>query len=473
MTSASGDAVRRALEPELIVGDAGPGDPLDEARGVPMVAPRNVDELRSVMACSSREGWKVRPVGRATSLPPGFLDQATDLVVTTRLLTTIHRYEPADLTLTADAGVTLSSITGVTREAGQWLPLDPAKRDARTLGGVLASGAFGPLHAGFGSPRDHVLGVTLVTGDGRLLELGGQVVKNVAGYDLVKLSIGSRGRLGILVSATVRLHPIPPLDVTLLFEKEGVPEAVAIGRALAKAPVPVAAIELMTPAVAPDGWRSGRPGGSGGATVAVRILGSAESARESERILIAAVGQGADHRLEGPASVHWFESLERLEDDSRAVARLGHHPSRLGELIQETVETGDVAAHVAAGIVRVVFRDDEAGDAQLGDPRASGARAVEARAADTGVGGDAMRHVQAADGGAADGGAADALVQLRDRAAAIAGSFRVTRSNGLPWPSPVPAPSPVVRELIDGIVRSFDPNRVLADTNRSSVTGHQ
>ena len=390
-----------------------------------MVAPRNIDELSTVMARSSRHGWRVRAVGHATSLPPGFLDQVFDLVVTTRSLDAIHHYEPADLTLTADAGVTLASIGCITREAGQWLPLDPAKRGTRSLGGVLASGGFGPLHAGFGSPRDHVLGVTLVTGDGRVLELGGQVVKNVAGYDLVKLAVGSRGRLGILASATLRLHPMPARDVTLLFDREGIPDAVALARALATAPVQIAALELMAPTVGPEGWVRGKGAGSHGAvTVAARILGSAESVQESERILVAVVGHGADHRLEDTASTDWFTALEGLEDDALAVVRLGHDPSRLAELIEATDGECDVAAHVAAGIVRVAFLDRRT---------------------------------------AGDAGVAQALVRLRDRVTAIGGSFRVTRSNGISWPTPEPPTAPAVRELIEGIVTSFDPAGVLSD----------
>ncbi|MYF61249.1 MAG: FAD-binding oxidoreductase, partial [Gammaproteobacteria bacterium] len=162
-------------------GGAAAGGRAKEAGGAPVVEPRTVGELRNLMARASRDGRQVRFIGNATSLPPGYLDGPVDLVVSTRALDTVHAYDPADLTLTADAGVSLGQLERVTGDQGQWLPLDPPRRARRSLGGVLASGAYGPLQGKFGTPRDHVLGLTLVTGDGRVLELGGRVVKNVAG----------------------------------------------------------------------------------------------------------------------------------------------------------------------------------------------------------------------------------------------------------------------------------------------------
>ena len=380
------------------------------AGGAPVVVPGTVEELGDLMARASRDGRQVRCIGNATSLPPGYLDGPVDLVVSTRALDTVHAYDPADLPLTADAGVSLARLERLTGEQGQWLPLDPPGRTRRSLGGVLASGASGPLQGKFGTPRDHVLGLTLVTGDGRVLELGGRVVKNVAGYDLVKLATGSGGRLGIVTSATVRLHPLPVRDVTLLYQTPRLALTVVLARSLATAPVRIPALELLA-------------GHGEEPTVAVRLLGSPEAVEESERILSVRVGREASHRLEGEASARWFAALERFEDDAAAVARVSHLPSRLGDLAEPCVECGTVAAHVSLGVLRVAVGTDGADD-------------------QTAV--------------------SDALVRLRDGVVKAGATFRVSRARISRWPEPEPAPSPGVLALTRGIVDSFDPAGVLS-----------
>ncbi|MXW11050.1 MAG: FAD-binding oxidoreductase [Gammaproteobacteria bacterium] len=402
-------------------GEANPGDApamnggaaavarATEAGGAPVVAPRTVGELSNLIARASRDGRQVRFIGNATSLPAGYLDRPVDLVVSTRALDTVHAYDPADLTLTADAGVSLGQLERVTADQGQWLPLDPPGRARRSLGGVLASGAYGPLQGKFGTPRDHVLGLTLVTGDGRVLELGGRVVKNVAGYDLVKLAVGSSGRLGIVTSATVLLHPLPVRDVTLLYQTPRLALAVVLARSLATAPLRIPALELLA-------------GHGEEPTVAVRLLGSPEAAAESERILNARVGRKASRRLEGEASARWFAALERFEDDAAAVARVSHLPSRLGDLVEPAVECGTVAAHVSLGVLRVAVRG----------PGASAAAVF------------------------------DALTRLRDNVAQAGATFRVSRANIPRWPAPEPAAAPGVLALTRGIVDSFDPAGVLS-----------
>ncbi len=378
--------------------------------GAPVVVPQTVEELSNLMARASRDGRQVRCIGNATSLPPGYLDGPVDLVVSTRALDTVHAYDPADLTLTADAGVTLAQLERMTGDQGQWLPLDPPRRARRSLGGVLASGAYGPLQGKFGTPRDHVLGLTLVTGDGRVLELGGKVVKNVAGYDLVKLAVGSGGRLGIVTSATVRLHPLPVRDVTLLFQTRRLALAVVLARSLATAPVRIPALELLA-------------GHAEEPTVAVRLLGSPEAVEESERILNVRVGREASHRLEGEASARWFAALERFEDTAAAVARVSHLPSRLGDLAEPCLECGMVAAHVSLGVVRVAVRSGGPDDTA---------------------------------------GVVDALSRLRNEVGRAGATFRVARANVPRWPGPAPATEPGVLALTRGIVDSFDPAGVLS-----------
>ena len=124
-------------------------------------------------------------------------------------------YVPGDLTITVRGGTTLDEIERVTGAEGQWLPLDPFGSTDGTIGATIATGSFGPLAHGFGRARDLVLGVEFVTGDGRTVRGGGRVVKNVAGFDLVRLVTGSWGTIGIVTEATLRLYSRPASSLTV------------------------------------------------------------------------------------------------------------------------------------------------------------------------------------------------------------------------------------------------------------------
>ena len=123
---------------------------------------------------------------------------------------------PADLVATVQAGTPLEALRRRLADEGMWLALDPPGRPERSLGSVVATATAGPLRHGFGPVRDHVLGCTVATGDGRLVKAGGRVVKNVAGYDLTKLQVGGFGGFGIIAEAHLRLRALPRADVTLV-----------------------------------------------------------------------------------------------------------------------------------------------------------------------------------------------------------------------------------------------------------------
>jgi glycolate oxidase FAD binding subunit len=118
-------------------------------------------------------------------------------------------HEPGDLTVTVEAGRTMAALQSALHERGQWLSLDPPDAERATIGGILATNASGPRRHLYGTARDLLIGVTVVTADGALVRGGGKVVKNVAGYDLPKLFVGSCGTLGVIVELTVKLRPRP------------------------------------------------------------------------------------------------------------------------------------------------------------------------------------------------------------------------------------------------------------------------
>ena len=177
--------------------------------------PASTDEAARVLTRASEEGWTVDPAGSGTWLGPGSAANLPDVVLSASGMVRVVEYDPADLTITAEAGMTLSALTSLITPRRQWLPLDPPGR-SHSLGAVAATGVWDPLGAAWGGPRDLVLGLRAVTGDGRAFNAGGRVVKNVAGFDLVRLLVGSGGALAFITEVTMRLSSLPEADHTLV-----------------------------------------------------------------------------------------------------------------------------------------------------------------------------------------------------------------------------------------------------------------
>src|SRR3989304_1046329 len=155
------------------------------------------------------------------------------LVLGLRRLSGLLEHEPGDLTATVEAGMTLGTFQAELSRRGQWLSLDPPQAARATLGGILASNASGPRRHLYGTARDLLIGITMVLADGAIVRGGGKVVKNVAGYDLPKLAVGSFGTLGVIVEATVKLRPRPDCDRLLVARFSPLPPAGAGARAAA------------------------------------------------------------------------------------------------------------------------------------------------------------------------------------------------------------------------------------------------
>ena len=170
----------------------------------------SIEQASAALAAAHEEGRRLR-IG---------VDLTTDG------LTRVLEHDPGDLTCTVESGVRLSELREVLAATGQRLSLDPPGNP--TVGALLARNVSGPLRHRFGAPRDLVLGVTLVLGDGTVANAGGKVVKNVAGYDLARLVCGSEGRLALIARASFRLHPLPKSVRTLSVETPDAARAVAV-----------------------------------------------------------------------------------------------------------------------------------------------------------------------------------------------------------------------------------------------------
>ncbi len=175
-----------------------------------VAAPASVAEASAVMRAAAAAGLAVLPRGTGTKLGWGAPPRRGDLIVETRLLNSVLEHAAGDLVVRVQAGVGLGQLAAALAAAGQRLALDPPALDGGgTIGGLLATGTAGPLRLRYGTPRDLLIGITVVRADGVVTRSGGKVVKNVAGYDLGKLYTGSYGTLGLITEAAFRLHPRP------------------------------------------------------------------------------------------------------------------------------------------------------------------------------------------------------------------------------------------------------------------------
>lgn len=181
-----------------------------------LVTPASLDELSRVVALAHDAGLAVIPRGSGSALELGRPPSHLDLVLDLRGLSRVLEYSPDDLTVTAEAGVTAGALASVLAAHRQFLPIDPPGVLDRTLGGLVATNASGPLRCRYGSLRDLVLGVRFVQADGVVTWGGAKVVKSVTGYDVPKLMVGSLGTLGVLAEVTFRLHPKPECERTWL-----------------------------------------------------------------------------------------------------------------------------------------------------------------------------------------------------------------------------------------------------------------
>jgi glycolate oxidase FAD binding subunit len=192
-----------------------------------VIAPATGEEVADALRDASAQRHSLVIRGAGTKSDWGRSAARVDTVLDMRRLNRVLAHQHGDLTATIEAGAALRDVNHALAQRGQWLPLDPPFAAQATIGGILATNDSGPLRHRYGTPRDLVIGIRLATTDGVLAKAGGQVVKNVAGYDLSKLVTGSFGCLAAIVSATFKLAPLPRASKTLRLEA---PDAAALGQ---------------------------------------------------------------------------------------------------------------------------------------------------------------------------------------------------------------------------------------------------
>ena len=173
------------------------------------VEPADAKELTEIVTWARSHRAALLPVTSGAYLPLGNPPSAADVAVSFARLNRVLHYDPGDLTLSVEPGTPLARIQELLAERGQFLPADPPYADRAAVGGLVAANASGPLRYAYGTWRDFVVGMKFVTGEGKRVKTGGRVVKNVAGYDLSKLMIGSLGTLALLTEINFKVFPLP------------------------------------------------------------------------------------------------------------------------------------------------------------------------------------------------------------------------------------------------------------------------
>lgn len=324
------------------------------AAGAPRVRPTSLAEAAEALGTAAREKQALLFTGAGTALEWGAPVGRTDVVVETGSLDGLVSHAPEDWTVGAEAGMPLSRLQELLAPAGQWLPLDaPTERAGATLGGLLAGGDTGPRRLKYGGLSDLVIGATLVLADGSVVRTGGDVIKNVAGYDLAKLMAGSLGAFGLVARLNLRVHPLPESTATVALETGDPGHALRAARAVMRSPLEPVAVE----------WEGER--------LLIRFHGTRESTSARGR-LATDLPELDGARVLGEDDEHAaWEALARLiaGEDGRTVLRAGTRASRLPALhaeltalTRDTDMTARLVSGIAQGVHTVVLSGGEAAE---------------------------------------------------------------------------------------------------------------
>jgi glycolate oxidase FAD binding subunit len=336
-----------------------------------VVSPGDIDQVAAVLRLAHREELSVVPWGGGTTMAMGHPPERLDIVLSLQRLTRILEHEPADLTATVQAGITMADLRRQLRNRGQWWPVDAPLPASATLGGVLATNTSGPKRLLYGTARDLLIGITVVHADGAISKAGGKVTKNVTGYDMMKLYVGSVGTLAVIAEATLKLRPLPStqqLAWATFVSREAAAEAAR--RLLASGLLPNA-IELVNPPVTAFLRQSvNGPAEDAGWSLLVGIDGAelaVDRQRREMKVLSQACGAIAWWTGTDDGSL-WQSLLDRFRPHraaqmERVIIRVGTGRTRVGAILDKLAELSsrldapiELSARVGNGLIYASFR---------------------------------------------------------------------------------------------------------------------
>jgi len=317
-----------------------------------VVRPRSPEDLAEAMGWAAARHQTIELGGHFSKRMMGGPAAPANMTLSTSAMCRVLQYEPRDLTISVEAGISYRELSRLLAGHRQMIPLDPPFADTATIGGVIACNCNGPRRRLYGTARDLVIGMHFATLEGKLVESGGMVVKNVAGLDMSKLMIGSFGTLAAIAVVNFKLIPQPPCERSFRFSFASLDEALAARDAILKSPLDPAAIDLLNPSAAAaadlekPAW-----------ILAVRAGGNAAAIARYDREL-AAMGAHAIHMDQEVAfwrAIHDFTPRFLAAHKDGAVVRV---PSTLKEL-KAAIQPipGPALARAASGVCYAYFED--------------------------------------------------------------------------------------------------------------------
>lgn len=287
--------------------------------------PATAAEAAEAMKGCAADRLRVAFVGGGTDLGVGAPPTGVDVVLRTGKLARVVEHSPSDQIVVVEAGLPLAVLQRTLASHGQRLALDPPFADRATVGGVVAANAFGPRRTRYGTARDLIIGLSIVRADGVAARGGGKVVKNVAGFDLPRLFVGSLGTLGLITSVTFRLHPLPEASATATVDRPSGAQVRAVVVAIREAQLDPTSVTLLV--------------GPGGTRLGVRFEGFGPGVRQqAERLtgLGAPLGLRFD-LLDGAGAETFWARHEAARTSGSVRVRLAAPPSALEAVLDGAV----------------------------------------------------------------------------------------------------------------------------------------
>jgi glycolate oxidase FAD binding subunit len=323
-----------------------------------VVYPHTQAELGAVIAVANKQQLKVLTCGSASKLAWGGLANSIDVVVCTEKINQLLEHAVGDLTVTVEAGMKFGDLQKILARTNQFLAIDPTAPAEATIGGIIATADTGSLRQRYGSDRDQLLGITFVRADGEIVKAGGRVVKNVAGYDLMKLFTGSYGTLGVITQATFRLYPMQEASGTVVLtgKSERIQQAADILRGSALTPTKADLISSQLRSRLSAGVSKLGLGDGLGLVVCFESI--AESIKEqSHRLLEVGEKLGLQGNIySGTDEVNLWEGLQQQiqfpSETSSILCKIGVIPNVAAEVLNQ-VELGLV--HMSSGLGMLGF----------------------------------------------------------------------------------------------------------------------
>lgn len=310
---------------------------------------RSIDDVRVTLEEAQAAGLHVIARGSGTQMHAGNHPAEYDVALSVAGMRSVIAYEPADMTIVIEGGARLADVQRTLREHGQFVPLDPPCEEEATVGGVLATNAYGPRRHAFGTARDWLIGTRVVHADGSTSKSGGRVVKNVTGYDMHKLYVGSLGTLGVVVEAAFKVAPLPAAEETVTVSCHTAREAVRVVAGAQDEGLALQAAELLSPQTAQ------RLLGEARWVVLARVAGGAAAVGRSMRELSAGAAV-AGGRVEERDETAWEAWAGAFRPDALSL-RMIVAPSAVAETMQVLDRqfigaSSALSATVTAGVIR-------------------------------------------------------------------------------------------------------------------------